>query len=122
MSSDGFDLASSNCKPGVAQILVQDGFLQNLCGCDQNNGVMVVPPATLNCTVPRGTTVFFHFTGNRLRHQIIPTGTQTFVPSPQINPDSDTKLRAYAITLQDLGTYPFEDGINRSMSGQLIAR
>src|SRR5262245_45257887 len=74
------------CTPGQAQIAVGDGFQKNLCGCSEAGGTQAFAGTSLTCTVPAGTTVFFHYMATLLAHQIIPVGTPAMPASPVSDP------------------------------------
>lgn len=112
--------ADTSCPSGAAQINVTDGFLRIICGCAEAAGTIATPPTTLTCTVPAGTTVFFYYEATTLRHQIIPTGSPSFVPSPINDPKDIRSMRSHAVKLDASGTYPFADAMNTTINGQLI--
>jgi hypothetical protein len=75
----------TRCPPGAAQILVGDGFMKILCGCTETSAI-VMPPATLDCHLAaRDSQVFVTFQGT-LKHQIIPSVVNEFVPTPMYDP------------------------------------
>ncbi len=111
---------NSTCQANQAQILVGDGFLKNLCGCTQTAGTQVGPGTSLDCTVVAGTTVFFHYIGTRLKHQIAPTTSGSFVISPPRDPDNANSILAHAVTFQTSGTYGFQDLYFPQLIGQII--
>jgi hypothetical protein len=118
------DAASTQCPSGTAAIQVGDGFLRILCGCtgaSETPGVVFPAPGNLICHLPQNPTpaVFFYFQGITLRHQIIPTGAETFPASPIMNPGSNL-VSWGSILPKPATTYSFIDTIS-GMTGQLIA-
>ena len=112
-----------SCAPGSAQVGVRDGFLMVICGCVEPAGAVIPAPASLTCTVPKNTTVFFQYIGNVLRHQIIPTGALTFDPSPLSDPTGQIVLiSSHPVQFDTSGTYLFIDAIDNSLSGQIIVQ
>jgi hypothetical protein len=104
----------------MAEIVVFDNFLQRSCGCAEASGV-IASGSTLTCTVPSGTTVIFYYGGVSVRHQIISTGTPSFVSSPVIDPTLPQQpLRVHSVELTSSGTYGFRDAFDESLVGQII--
>lgn len=113
---------STPCGSGVANIIVTDGFMRRLCGCDETSTDPAIPPATLTCTVPSGTSVFFQYVGQSLKHQVQSTGALTFSPSAIYDPSSAGTFRTHAVVLTTTGTYSFQDLFDRALQGQIIVR
>jgi len=101
-------------------ILIQDGFLQNVCGCEEGE-VAFSSSEILTCTVSASTTVIFNYSNSQLSHQVISSGTPNFVSSPIHDPylQSNNNL-TYAVTLSETGTYQFFDAFNETLTGQII--
>lgn len=120
--------SATACTANTAQIGVGDGYLQNLCGCGGTPGQIISPPQTLTCNVSAtGTTVFFHYLGTRLTHQIAPAGAAggdgsatAFVMSPISDPADKSPVRAHAIQLTASGTYSFVDLYTPQLKGSII--
>src|SRR5438105_1112266 len=85
------------CQPRVAQIAVADGFLENLCGCQEALGTLQMAPANITCTVTAGTTVIFRFAANQQRHQIISTTIGAFAASNVSDPTSPFGPKIYPV-------------------------
>lgn len=111
---------SSGCTAGSAEILVGDGYLKNLCGCAEAAGTLAPAGTSLTCTLSGSATVFFHYLGTQLQHQIAPVGTPAFVMSPVSDPLALAPIQVHAIQLSASGTYQFQDALNSALSGQLI--
>lgn len=110
---------SASCAAGQAQILVQDGFFRNLCGCQESQGQFIQAGQPLNCTVQTGTTVMFLFNGTQNAHQIVTTTGQalTWV----VNGSGGRSPNEPAIfPLTAPGTIPFHDMFNNTMTGAFI--
>jgi hypothetical protein len=120
-SLSNISAADTACKPGQAQLAVQDGLLRIACGCTE--AAAVYPAGTpLTCTVTAGTVVFFLYAGSRLKHQIGPTGTPDFPASPLFDPALSAPTYAHAVTFSVKGTYPFADLLAPMLGGQIVAR
>jgi hypothetical protein len=115
--------AETNCQTGSAAVLVEDGFLRTLCGCQlatEAPGTVFPNPSNLTCHLsPNTKTVFFYYSGTNLRHQIIPSGNNQFVASPLSDPTSNAPIRAHTVTFSSAGTYPFIDAYT-GMRGEII--
>lgn len=113
------------CSSGAAAIGVTDGMVTILCGCDEPGG-WVANNANLQCTVPSGTTVAFHYIDPVYRHQIVskPTATDTFTPSAVYDRDSKPVIRAHAVTLTGAAGREFEftDQFDSSLSARITLR
>lgn len=117
--------SATNCPANSASILVGDGFLMNLCGCageGESNGTTFPAPGNLTCHLSSTpSTVVFYYLGTVLKHQIVPSGTATFVASPVSDPNSAYPIRVYAVTLNQPATkYSFIDTYS-GMVGQIFA-
>ena len=115
---------ATGCQAGTVALLVADGFLGNLCGCtgvNEADGTIFQSPASLTCHVSQGAnTVFFYYLGTTLRHQIVSTGSPTFVSSPISNPQEANRITVHAVSLpQTSATYHFID-IFSGLTGQII--
>ena len=118
------EASSTACKPGVAEILVADTFIQILCGCvgaGETAGRIYLSPDGLTCQLPSSSTiVFFFFLGNRTFHQIIPTESNAFPPSPLFDPDRND-YRSFAIVFPRPATsYGFIDVYSAGVKGTII--
>ena len=115
---------SSTCSTGSAAIAITDGQLAILCGCDEPGGQWAANGADLTCTVPAGSTVFFHYLNSNLRHQIVsaPGSAETFPASSVYDPSRPPAVRAHSVRLDTLGTYEFTDEFDSSLNAQLVAR
>src|SRR4051812_49088521 len=72
---------SEVCAGHSAEIQVFDGLIQRLCGCAEGKSEPSAGP--IDCTVDKNSVVFFHFLGDKLDHQLIPTdGTSSFAALP----------------------------------------
>jgi plastocyanin len=121
--TETLDPSSTSCGSLVAQILVQDGYFKDLCGCAEGQGTTFVQPSPMTCTVAVNTTIFFLYTGSELSHQIISTGTPSFPSSPLWDPVSrQTTNPVFGYQFQTAGTYTLTDALDGSMTGRLIVR
>jgi len=121
MLSSRFTVAQTNCNPGVAQLGVADGSLVSYCGCAEGTNLRDEAPANLTCTVAAGTTVFFSYVESILRHQIISTGSPTFVSSPPNRVrNQNNGVLVHAVTFETAGTYTFTDSIFPGLDGQIV--
>lgn len=102
------------CGAGQAQILVQDGFLKNLCGCQEAAGTVAVQGQSLTCTVSAGTQVSFNYAGTQIRHQIISSST------PEGFPASGLGVPSHVVRFSSIGTFPFRDQFNTLLAGQIV--
>jgi hypothetical protein len=122
-SLPAFGEEDTSCKPGVAQILVGDGYLQNICGCTGPDETLTLYPAgqTLQCHVPTSDSyVFFNFLTAHGRHQIIATGNALFAPTPLIDFSVPNAIRVFPVNFPQASTsYFFEDAIG-GMQGEII--
>ncbi|MDR3605994.1 MAG: hypothetical protein P4M08_01280 [Oligoflexia bacterium] len=113
----------TSCSAGQAEILVQDGFLEDLCGCAEGDAVVYNQPQPLTCTISSSTTVFFLFAGSELSHQILSVGTPFFVSSPLWDPSNSTTTNStFAYQFMVPGTYEFKDAINPAMTGSIVVQ
>ena len=115
----------TQCTTGMAQILVGDGFMRILCGCTgtaETDGTYIQAPTSLTCHLSSGSSVvLFHLTGTVNRHQIVSTGTPTFVPSAVSDPSSGNPITVYtAFFPQTSTTYSFADSFNSAIQGQIV--
>lgn len=118
----GSSVTSSSCGPQAAQIGVGEGYFTLLCGCKEAAGTLFSAPSLLSCTVSSGTTVFFHYLGGALPHQIVSTGQPSFVSSPVFRPNDAERIRVHAVQFSDSGTYSFQDLLQNGMVGQIIVQ
>jgi hypothetical protein len=117
---------ATECSPNSAQILVGDGYLQNLCGCiGTGENTQIYPiPGNLTCHLAPSESqavVFFNFSNTTLQHQIVPTSTGAkFAPTPYINlPNSNTPT-VFAVSFPESETvYPFQDAFSK-LNGQIF--
>lgn len=107
----------------IAQIVVLDGFLQNICGCQETPKVTAAGSSFV-CTVPAGTVVYFQYSGTVLAHQLISNGTPSFPSSPLSDP-GDLKhplVRSHAVVMNSSGSYNFSDAFNGALSGVIVVQ
>jgi hypothetical protein len=90
------------CKDGSAQILVGDGFLKAVCGCQGagESGKIYTVSTPLTCHLQdSNSTVFFQLWGAKQPHQFVPTSsTDSHVSTPILNPNSLPALSSTGIT------------------------
>ncbi|MBY0471812.1 hypothetical protein K2X30_11655 [bacterium] len=112
--------AQTQCTTAQVQIGVADGFLVGLCGCAEADGTVYPAGTPLTCNAnTTNSTVFFHYIGTKLRHQIAATqGGTFFVASALSDPSTTDYLRVHAVTLTS-GTYNFLD-LYSTLQGQII--
>lgn len=113
---------ASGCGQNTALIGVRDGFLQNLCGCNEPSGTTASPGQTLTCTLPAGTWVVFDFSNTVLAHQIVSTGANSFPASAPKDPSKPGVVLNHAVQFTTAGTYTFQDTFEPSVNGQVIAQ
>ncbi len=115
--------ATGQCPAGYAQVQVEDGFLREGCGCQENRaGTVATPSATLTCTVNAGTLVSFYYAGSTLEHQIVPVGTPAFQPSALFSPERLESIRVHSVRFSTPGTYNFSDAMNSALKGRIIVQ
>jgi hypothetical protein len=114
-----FDSATTTCQPGSAEILVGDGYLKSVCGCS-GSPETVTPPASLTCSVPVNTTLFFLYAGTRLTHQIVPT-VQDSLPASGVS-SVKSLIHSHTVIFAAPGTYGFYDNFNSAMVGQIVVQ
>jgi len=127
-SNSNLAASATACTANTAQIGIGDGFVQNLCGCGGTSGQVITPPQSFTCNVSAvGTTVFFHYLGTRLTHQIAPAGAaggagsaDAFAMSPISDPTDKTPVRVHAIKLSVSGTYSFVDLYTPQLKGSIV--
>jgi plastocyanin len=120
--TSSLDPGSTVCGGQSAQILVQDGYFEDLCGCAEGAKTTFVQPTPMTCTISAGTAVFFLFSGDALSHQILSTGTPTFPTCAPWEPSDTTANEVCAYKFQSAGTYTFMDAVDNSMSGSIIVQ
>ncbi len=115
------DPASTDCQPGVAQILIGDGFLKPTCGCIGPGESGKVVSENLVCTLASGTTrVFFYLWGTQISHQILSTGNTAFLSSPVMNLNTAPQLSSFVVSFSSPGTtYSFKEAFT-GMTGQFF--
>ena len=69
-----------------------------------------------------GSVVIFSYFGAQLEHQIISSGTPSFIPSGPYNPKDLQPVQVFATQLASTGTYSFTDAFNSSIAGQIIVQ
>jgi plastocyanin len=105
-----------------AEVLVQDGYFEDMCGCAEGN-VTFLQPAPMTCTVAVGTTVFFVYEGSVRSHQIMSSGSPSFVSSPLWDPpNGNTTVPHFAYLFSVSGTYAFFDSMDPAMTGSIVAQ
>ncbi|MFZ9594709.1 MAG: hypothetical protein ACO3A2_01375 [Bdellovibrionia bacterium] len=118
-----FNLTSAPCGPQEAQVLVGDGFFKVTCGCTvpSENNKIYGPSEALVCHLPSSEAKVFFFTfGARLAHQVVPTGSSRFAPSPIFMPTEGQPAPSFAVSFPEGGrTYDFQDAYT-GMTGQFI--
>jgi plastocyanin len=110
-----------DCTATKAQLAVYDGFIQNLCGC-QEAPEQVFPPNSLTCTISPGTTVIFWYIATNLFHQIQSTANPTFPTSPLSDPNAINPIRAHVVTFGDAGNYEFADVYDPAINGTIVVQ
>ncbi|MCM2324740.1 MAG: hypothetical protein NDJ90_15885 [Oligoflexia bacterium] len=112
--------STPGCAPGTASILVSDGYLRNLCGCNEAPGTSAAWPDTLTCTLPAGTHVFFRYASVSRSQQIGSVGTPAFATSPLSDPQKELPYRVHAVVFDTAGTYEFRDLLDSSVAGRIV--
>jgi len=111
--------ATTACQAKQAQILVGDGYLQNLCGCQEAAGITAAP-GVFQCSVPVGTTITFLFLINKTTHELIPQSGSSFNPGPISNPADELPVRAFGQSFSAAGSFLFADAFNSNVTGKII--
>jgi hypothetical protein len=104
----------------MAIVAEGDGYLEAVCGCQEPNGTIVVPPATLTCTVTAGTTVVFQYTSVHNTRRVISLGSPAFAPGPASIPTAPMPLKVQPIEFPASGTYQFGDEYRPDLAGQIV--
>ncbi len=107
------------CASNTVHLSVLDGFLIRTCGCNEAAGSTFTSGQVLNCTVPKGTSVFLDFSGVTVTHQIAITGGAA---TPVIGPKPQLPTQTFALPLPNTGTYPFYDVFFPSLGGNFIVQ
>jgi hypothetical protein len=114
-------LATTNsCVAGQVQIMVLDGSLQRLCGCNETAGDVAAAGTELVCTAQKPMTLVFLFVGNQVAHQIQSLSDPGFVSSSYLPPVAASAVRVHALTISTAGTYRFQDAVIPSVTGKII--
>jgi hypothetical protein len=116
---------TTGCSTGSAALGVTDGKVAILCGCDEAGGTWVTNSGNLQCTVPSGTVVVFHYINPVNRHQVVskPTEADVFPPSGVSYRGQSSGVRAHAITVTGPGTdYEFTDTFDSTLSARVTVR
>ena len=116
-----FQQSDSNCKAGQAQIQIMDGMSKRLCGCTEADNTLIGASQTLTCTVNAGTTIFVHYSGAALTHQIIPVSGVSFPASPIYNRQDPAPITTHVFTVGTVGTYSYADSYDRAIFGDIVA-
>ncbi len=110
-------LNDTRCTPNTAVILIQDGFMKTICGCQlpsEAPGTVFTIHDTLTCHLAPGIQiVLFNYAGAYLPHKINSTGPVEFVSSPISDPKSSFLYPVHSIAnLQPATTYQFRDALS----------
>lgn len=119
-SEDPLARGQTTCGAGTAIIALYDGSLQRLCGCGEGRSAVTVAGTNLVCTVPLNTAVTFYFMGTRQPHQIMSTGSPTFVSSPYADPSSSSPITTHAVKLTAAGSYNYHDVSEPALTGTIV--
>jgi len=115
--------ASTACPAGTAQILIGDGFLMPTCGCigAGESGKVYPFPGNLTCHLATSNTqVFFYLWGTQLPHQIVSTGSRSFLSSPVMDSKKTSQLSSFVVSFPlAASTYEFHE-IYTGMIGQFF--
>src|SRR5262245_24519516 len=85
--------ALPTCGGSTAEIAVTDGFLRDLCGCQEASGTTTGPGESLTCTIRAGSNIVFQYIATTVTHQIISNGTPAFVSSAINDPNRLPRFR-----------------------------
>ncbi len=110
------------CATGTALLGMGDHYLVHLCGCQEATGTLVSANETFTCTIASPATIVFQTLSGTSNHQIISTGTPSFVDFPMMNPKAVIPVRSFGLLFSTPGTYAFQDRMNTSLSGQLVVQ
>lgn len=105
------------CDPNQVEIAVYDTYLQRLCNCGGTNGEVIARGSPLSCSFALGKTVFIHYIGPGLRHQIVAVGAPGIPDSPIFIPGDRNAIRTHAFTPTATGTYSFRDQYDSGLLG-----
>ena len=107
---------STPCGSGTAQIDVYENFILRTCGCREGNGGNF-RGQTLNCTVARGTQIFFSYPNITGPHQVVvgpgATGTPLYhnpQSGPQTNPVDVITLNSTSSGISFIDQYTTNGG------------
>lgn len=114
-SINRFQTAQS-CSSNQAQILVFDGSMKTLCGCQE--GVIQASSGTFSCTTT-ARNILFIFQGSTLTHNIVPASGLPIPGSGPVAAGSTNPV--HAVTLPTSGTYGFQDLSTPGLIGTIIA-
>jgi hypothetical protein len=115
-----FPSPTTGCETGTAAINVYPNMLEIACGCAEPDGTTADLGTNLDCTVPAGTTVFWHYISfdDSDQSQIISEGTPSFSPSPVFRGGVANGHGVLFDTATQ--TYQYIDGFNSGVRGRII--
>lgn len=122
-SVPGTPPASIECSTEAAVLTIGDGYLQAHCGCDENTAggpnevITKVAGESLTCSIGTGDAVVFQYLSPLRRHQIVSTGSPSFVSSPLSDPEADSPIRVHSARFDQTGSYGFQDAFNSGIEG-----
>ncbi len=121
LPSSSYSSADTVCSTGVAQILIWDGYSQRLCGCAEAANTVFASGSPLTCTVTAGTVVHFQLVGDLRAHQIVSTGTPSFISSPVFREKKKKKYQplVHAVKFTASGNYTYIDAFFNGVSGTI---
>lgn len=108
------------CEPNQVEIAVYDSYVQRLCNCGGTDGEILARNAPLVCTFSLGKTIFIHYVGPTLRHQIVAVGTPGIPDSPVFDPGDRNAYRTHAFAPTVTGTYAFKDQYDPALLGSFV--
>lgn len=117
---DPIQLASNPaaaCNPNQVEIAIYDTYLQRLCNCGGTDGEIIARGSSLGCTFALGKTVFVHYVGPSLRHQIVAVGSPGIPDGPVFIPGDSNPIRTHVFTPTATGAYSFRDQYDSGLLG-----
>jgi hypothetical protein len=110
----------TTCGTGTAIIAIYDGFQQRLCGCTEGRSQAIAVGTNLVCTVPINTAITFSFINVKVPHQVLSTGSPTFVSSPNVDPTAVNPVNSHGVKFTAAGTYTYRDAYEAALTGSIV--
>lgn len=111
---------STTCNTNQVEIAVYDTYVQRLCNCGGTDGEITARGSSLSCTFSLGKTIFIHYIGPGLRHQIVAVGSPGIPDSAIFDPSDRNAIRSHAFAPTATGTYQWKDQYDPALLGDFI--